>query len=112
MSRNFVRLLLIVFALSTSAWVFNSELMADVLSEAQSPIAAGFGHSHSDDSGHPLKTQDSCNHGCHVVNHLQGQTSRHFVTVITEISSPFQELAASFSTRPSISQFKPPRLLF
>lgn len=110
MSRNLIRLFLIVFAISTSAWTFNSELMADVLSEAQSELSVGFGH--TDDSGHPLKTQDSCNHGCHVVNHLQGQTSSHFVTVITEVSSVFQEVAANFSTRPSISQFKPPRLLF
>ena len=110
MSRNFVRLLLVIFAISTSAWTFNSELMADVLSQAQSEISLGFGQ--TEGNGHPFKTQDSCNHGCHVVNHLQGQTSRHFVTVVAVISSVFQEVAASFSSRLSVSQFKPPRLLF
>ena len=110
MSRNFVRLFLIVFAFNTSIWTFNSELMADVLSEGQSQIAVD--SDHTADSEQPLKTQSSCNHGCHVVNHLQGITSHRFVAVITDIGSIFQEVDASFSSRLSISQFKPPRLLF
>lgn len=110
MARISVRLLLLIFAISASAWTFNSELMADVLAEAQSEISLGFGH--SEDSGHPLKTQDSCNHGCHVVNHLQGQSSTYVVTVGTQSGIRFHEVVTSFSSRLSVSPFKPPRLLF
>lgn len=39
--------------ISTSVWTFNSELLADVLSEAQSETVVGFGH--SEDSGSKLE---------------------------------------------------------
>lgn len=110
MARSFVRLLLLVFAISTSAWTFNAELMADVLAEAQGEIALGTDH--TEDDGHPVKTQDSCNHGCHVVNHLQGQSSTYFLTADTHTGIRFHEVTASFSSRLSASPFKPPRLLF
>lgn len=110
MARNFVRLLLLVFAISASAWTFNAELMAEVLAEAQGEISLEMGHTDAD--GHPIKAQDSCNHGCHVVNHLQGQSSTYFLTANTHTDIRFQQVTASFSLQLSASPFRPPRLLF
>lgn len=109
MNRILLRLFVMVLAVSITSWTFNPELMADVLSEAQSETVLVFNQ--SDDTEHPSTKQDGCNHGCHVVNHLQGQTNLYFDVTLADTSIVFQELVSAFSTQHSRSQLKPPRLL-
>ena len=109
MNKIFLRLFVMVLAISITSWTFNPELMADVLSDAQSETSLVFNQ--GDDTEHPSKKQDSCNHGCHVVNHLQGQTNLYFDVALAHTRTVFQEIVSAFSTQHSRSQLRPPRLL-
>lgn len=107
--RRFVSFLLTIFLANVMTWSYSSAAMADWLTEEQSEMVAVAANSNSFDSHQ--QDQQTCNHGCHAVNHLQGQTPSTFVFFAPEMGRQVF-LNESFFLPPGIAQrqFRPPRL--
>lgn len=105
--RRFISFLLTIFMANMLAWSFSVEAMADWIFEEQSVSNAA--DLAKTDQAPPA--EQTCNHGCHVASHLQGQVANSlFFFAADATRTAF--LDESFFLPPGIAQrqFRPPRL--
>lgn len=108
--RRIVSFMLTILLANIMAWSYSSAALADWITEVQSEIVASTTDANSADSHHP--EQQTCNHGCHAVNHMQGQTPDSIVFFAPELGQQIF-LSEAFFLPPGIAQrqFRPPRFL-
>ena len=113
-ARTPVLFLLVAFLISASGWTFDRALLEDMVHESQR-VTGSLTSADSIDLGADLATKAQtapCNHGCHILNHFQGETTPGFYLTLTpRPSEAFTEPLSTFPLPAPGTQLRPPRLL-
>lgn len=107
--RRLVSFMLTIFLANMMAWSYSSEALADWLTEERAQIVdVAIDSNTSPTDSH--KDQQTCNHGCHAANHLQGQAPSSLLFLAPDIG-PLVFMNESFILPLGVAQrqFRPPR---
>ncbi|MHB1233918.1 MAG: hypothetical protein ACYCZQ_15235 [Burkholderiales bacterium] len=108
--QRFVSFLLTIFLANMLAWSFGSEALADWVTEEHAAVMSNVSDAMSGGPADSRQTEQTCNHGCHAVNHFQGQVSESLSFAVPTVAALF--LNESFFLPLGIAQrqFRPPKL--